>query len=342
MKINHTVYGNFPEVLDLNSNFKPDIKKIKFTLDTTISDPVDCDLKTADLSILVDYFPSLKEHTCGHTLTGDLSCPDNHLQSNTILTLHKNVDIAHYLEHMIIDLLFRFGNADQVSGVTTQAIHSTGNFDVYIECENPQVGVFVLNLALAIMHQAIYCKKIDPRYLLAIDIAEWVIKQGNPLLTIEQLLSQFNGDSGKFRYCLNVLSKFQFSLLPQPLQYSLEPDQMEPILIIEDDNTARTVFTDCLRHLGYHTISVSNGTEGVEKLSNFSAGAAIIDIYLPDIDGMAISSWLREVQPTLPIILTSGCVDLKDELVSVDGSISFLGKPFRLVELKELIQNAHS
>jgi YesN/AraC family two-component response regulator len=69
----------------------------------------------------------------------------------------------------------------------------------------------------------------------------------------------------------------------------------ESILIIDDDPLIRDVYSTILKDAGYKDVTTAkNGKEGLKKVSNKSPGLIILDIIMPEVDGM---EFLKEYNP---------------------------------------------
>ena len=81
---------------------------------------------------------------------------------------------------------------------------------------------------------------------------------------------------------------------------------MKKILIMDDESSVQTLFTQYLESHGYVTACCSNGVEGLEKLREFKADLVIVDIMMPEMDGLEVVQEIRKVNMELPIIAISG------------------------------------
>jgi DNA-binding response OmpR family regulator len=111
------------------------------------------------------------------------------------------------------------------------------------------------------------------------------------------------------------------------------------ILVIDDHAEAREMIVMLLTRLGWTTRQAATGAEGLEvmKTARESIGLALVDVMLPDTDGMSLARQLRTQYPGLAIVLLSG--QLNDEsrwIVSAEG-FRFLPKPFNLNQLRDLV-----
>src|SRR5262245_59329989 len=111
------------------------------------------------------------------------------------------------------------------------------------------------------------------------------------------------------------------------------------ILIADDERSIRLTLETGLTLNGFRVTSARTGREAVQaaRLSNFDA--VVSDIIMPDGDGMEVVRSLREISPTIPIILITaqGSVDLAVRAVS-EGASDFIAKPFEVAALASLVR----
>ena len=79
---------------------------------------------------------------------------------------------------------------------------------------------------------------------------------------------------------------------------------MNDILIVEDDKELTALLTDFLREEGYTVSSVDSGERAVQLFERYGARLVVLDINLPDMNGFAVCSKLRENADT-PILIVS-------------------------------------
>lgn len=117
---------------------------------------------------------------------------------------------------------------------------------------------------------------------------------------------------------------------------SLEPnrsDRMSRILIIEDEkNLARFVELE-LQHEGYETAACKNGREGLEMALNEDWDAILLDLMLPELNGLEVCRRIRQVKTT-PIIMITARDSVIDRVSGLDhGADDYIVKPFAIEEL---------
>lgn len=108
---------------------------------------------------------------------------------------------------------------------------------------------------------------------------------------------------------------------------------MAKILIIEDEkNLARFVQLE-LRHEEYETVVENNGRRGLDLALNEKFDAILLDLMLPDLNGLEIARRVRQVKTT-PIIMMTARDSVIDRVSGLDhGADDYIVKPFAIEEL---------
>ncbi|RMH35994.1 MAG: PAS domain S-box protein [Nitrospirae bacterium] len=114
------------------------------------------------------------------------------------------------------------------------------------------------------------------------------------------------------------------------------------ILIVDDDSDIRIALTDLLRSEGHRVKAVETGREALHCIEHFSINTVILDVGLPDIDGLAVLQAMHEHHPRLPIILVTAHTTLERSLGPLDlhGAFAYLTKPYDREELKSTVRKA--
>ena len=103
---------------------------------------------------------------------------------------------------------------------------------------------------------------------------------------------------------------------------------MIDILIVEDDKELAELITDFLREEGYVVTNVDSGDRAIELYEKYGAKLVILDINLPDVNGFAVCSRLREIADT-PILIVSARTDKEDKINGFDlGADDYIEKPY--------------
>ncbi len=105
------------------------------------------------------------------------------------------------------------------------------------------------------------------------------------------------------------------------------------ILIIEDDTNTGEVISTILRDAGFQTDVFAMGEDGFNHFERSSPDMVLLDLDLPDVDGIEVLKRVR-AQSFLPLIVISGMINQKKQVMALEaGADDFLAKPFALDEL---------
>ena len=116
-----------------------------------------------------------------------------------------------------------------------------------------------------------------------------------------------------------------------------------PILIVDDDPDIRESLGDMLSHEGYRVQSVPDGSEALQCVKHQRYSAALLDIQLPDLDGLSVLKVMMELDPDLPIIILTGHASTENTIGSlVKGAFAYLTKPYNKQELTAILRRAVS
>ena len=106
----------------------------------------------------------------------------------------------------------------------------------------------------------------------------------------------------------------------------------ERILIVEDDPTLRRVLRDNLIFEGYRVEAVSDGKSAISYVRTSAPDLVVLDLTLPDVDGLDLGPVLRQ-EGKVPIIILSARGQKTDKLKGLKlGADDYITKPFDLQE----------
>jgi DNA-binding response OmpR family regulator len=113
-----------------------------------------------------------------------------------------------------------------------------------------------------------------------------------------------------------------------------EPSAAESfILLVEDDDGIATPLAAALRGAGYDVVRAHNGREALARAGK-GAEAVVLDLGLPDVDGVEVARRLRSTLPGVPVLMLTARTSEADVVVGLDaGADDYVTKPFRLAEL---------
>jgi CheY-like chemotaxis protein len=123
---------------------------------------------------------------------------------------------------------------------------------------------------------------------------------------------------------------------------------MPKILIIDDDRLVRDATKALLHSKGYDVIVAEDGKSGIEAARMDRFDAVIVDLFMPDLDGLQVIGAIRKANPLVPMIAASGfmfdgeCPAMPnfEAMAAEAGAVSTLYKPFRPDALLRAVEQA--
>ena len=115
---------------------------------------------------------------------------------------------------------------------------------------------------------------------------------------------------------------------------------MEKILIIDDDVNICELLRLYLEKEGFSTETVTDGLKAVDAFKSYSPDLVLLDLGLPDGDGMQLLEFIRS-RSAVPVIVLSARSDETDKVVALDGGANdYVTKPFGSAELLARMRSA--
>lgn len=114
-----------------------------------------------------------------------------------------------------------------------------------------------------------------------------------------------------------------------------------PIVIVEDDESIRTMLDYYLRSLGYEVRSFESGEDMLAAMGDTVPSLCILDIMLPGMDGIALLRRLRSSGATarIPIMMLTARTSEMDKVTGLEqGADDYVSKPFGLMELQARVK----
>ena len=113
------------------------------------------------------------------------------------------------------------------------------------------------------------------------------------------------------------------------------------ILVIDDEMVLRRALAVILQHAGYQVGLAANGHRGLELAAKGSFDVALVDIKLPDLDGMEVLRTLREMDEDLKVLIITGYPTSETAIQAVRlGAFDYLLKPVGTERVLISVENA--
>lgn len=116
---------------------------------------------------------------------------------------------------------------------------------------------------------------------------------------------------------------------------------MSKVLVVDDEESVRQMLKDVLEDDGHQVMLAENGREALEKITVRHPDAVLLDIRMPEIDGLAVLDIVRREGSTVPIILMTafGITDMAIQAIQT-GAYDYIIKPFNIDELLLTVKKA--
>jgi DNA-binding response OmpR family regulator len=109
---------------------------------------------------------------------------------------------------------------------------------------------------------------------------------------------------------------------------------MARLLLVEDDGDIGDSLGRVLGHEGHDVVRAGDGQSGLAQVMANRFDLVLLDLGLPDLDGLEVCRRVREVRPDQPILVLTARAQEIDTVVGLDaGADDYVTKPFRLAEL---------
>jgi DNA-binding response OmpR family regulator len=114
---------------------------------------------------------------------------------------------------------------------------------------------------------------------------------------------------------------------------------MARLLVVEDDETIGHALQASLTLHGHAVCCVSSGREALHQAAGNPFDLVLLDLGLPDLDGVAVCRQLRSAQPEAVVVMLTARDDEMDVIIGLEaGADDYLTKPIRLAELHARIR----
>ncbi|MDQ6837896.1 MAG: response regulator transcription factor [Actinomycetota bacterium] len=109
---------------------------------------------------------------------------------------------------------------------------------------------------------------------------------------------------------------------------------MPRVLVVEDDDPIALVLVRALERDGHVVVRTSAGGQALDLVADAPFDLVLLDLGLPDLDGVSVCRELRHLDPGLPVLMLTARSEELDVVVGLDaGADDYVTKPFRMAEL---------
>jgi DNA-binding NtrC family response regulator len=113
------------------------------------------------------------------------------------------------------------------------------------------------------------------------------------------------------------------------------------ILVVDDEQSMRIFLTKILLQENYSVVTASSGAEAVNRVSCDEPDIVLLDLRLPDMDGMTVLEKVKKILPAIPVIIITAHGEVQSAVEAMKkGAYHYLTKPFKVDELLVMIDMA--
>ncbi len=111
------------------------------------------------------------------------------------------------------------------------------------------------------------------------------------------------------------------------------------ILIVEDNSSFRKLIREVFGYLGYRVSEASNGIEGLALMDCNSINLAIVDLEMPQMNGLEFTKRVKEKNPQFPVVMLTAYAELHSPAEIADAKVNaFLQKPMGVDTLIDVVE----
>jgi two-component system, response regulator, stage 0 sporulation protein F len=112
---------------------------------------------------------------------------------------------------------------------------------------------------------------------------------------------------------------------------------MKKILVADDEMAIRLLYSEELKEEGYEVYTAANGREALEIVEKMPLDLVILDIKMPEMDGIEALRQIKERKPDLPVLLSTAYGEYKQDFATW-ASDDYLVKSSDLEDLKSAVK----
>src|SRR6187551_2425777 len=113
------------------------------------------------------------------------------------------------------------------------------------------------------------------------------------------------------------------------------------ILVIDDEEIMREILETLLTREGYEVRLAANALEGLELARSMPFDAAIVDVMLPGMDGVAALDEIKKIDDDLPVMMITAFASVENAIAAMKrGAFDYISKPFKNEEVLNVLRNA--
>jgi len=113
------------------------------------------------------------------------------------------------------------------------------------------------------------------------------------------------------------------------------------LLVVDDELLIRDLLFDFFSSQGYKIHLAENGKRALEMLDSISFQAALVDLKMPEIDGIELTAAMAKKMPHVPVIIMTAFPSMDSAIEAIRcGVYDYIVKPFNIAELHKTVKKA--
>jgi FixJ family two-component response regulator len=125
------------------------------------------------------------------------------------------------------------------------------------------------------------------------------------------------------------------------MSISSDPGKLRKVFLVDDEAQLRLALQRLLQAEGLDVETFESAAEFLARLSPEDAGCAILDLAMPEVDGMALQQRLAETGSNLSVVFLTGHGDIPTSVLAIKaGAVDFLTKPVKRADLLRAVNAA--
>jgi DNA-binding response OmpR family regulator len=110
------------------------------------------------------------------------------------------------------------------------------------------------------------------------------------------------------------------------------------VLVVDDEYLIRYSMQKIIEHEGCSAITAGSGHEALHLFDEQKPDVVILDIHLPDTNGLVLLKTIKEISPSAVVIMVTACPDVQGSVKAIKmGALDYLEKPVNIEHLKRLL-----
>lgn len=118
-------------------------------------------------------------------------------------------------------------------------------------------------------------------------------------------------------------------------------DPVQQILVVDDEESVRSLIGRFLNRLGFRATEASSGEEALDALAQGQFDLVLSDVHMPGMNGMSLLAEVRRRYPDTPVLMLTGCENVSTAVDAMkSGAFDYVLKPFRLDQVEASVREA--